>query len=689
MLAVEMSALPPCATGPLLNPDPAPICAGSTTIFSEDWETGGDAGAAARGWTKTSTGFATGLVDWETQPSKNNTRFFHVVGSLPAGRAGSAAFAVDPPVGQEGGGTCAPGGDFSGSHTLDSPLITIPAGVTAAQLSFDHWIASEAGVDGGQVEISRNGGAYQLLPKAACVYNAPNVAFNQAAPVGNNTGPNPSEDAWTGTNLGSAIQGSWGTTLIDLSSVAQPNDTIRIRFTWSQDGCNGIVGWYVDNVRVFSCPVLQAPTLSTGGDYENPDTDGKFTLNWIRPATAIGPDVLQESRTSCAPLLFDNAESGMGNWLTSTTGTGAQPWKADNSKPQRTGNTFNVQGVNAITNADSYLTYKFPISIPAGGQTYLNFLDWDNNEGDDNVLIEVSEDNGATWTSIYLHNRSELGTGAVSFATEPLFAHSINLANYGGKTIRLRFHYSLGAEDRAGSAPFGWYVDDISLVNDNWVDVANTALTSSTQTRPSGTYCYRVRTTFNLGGQPAAGPFSSPLTVTVAPGIASVVSRKVHGGTHDIPMPFTGTPGVECRLGSGANNGSHQLVFQFGAPATFTGAAVTPAAGKTAQVDSTATSGNEVIVNLKNVTDGQIVNLQLLNANDGSGAHTISVPVGFLVGDTNGDHTVNSGDSQQTRNAAGQAPGATNFRTDVNVDNAINSGDSTIVRSHAGNGTGL
>ncbi len=81
-------------------------------------------------------------------------------------------------------------------------------------------------------------------------------------------------------------------------------------------------------------------------------------------------------------------------------------------------------------------------------------------------------DDGGTWDPVYTHNRSELGTGAVSLATEPLFARSVNLASYGGQTIRLRLHYSLGAENRAGSTPFGWYVDDIAIVNEFWLDVS-------------------------------------------------------------------------------------------------------------------------------------------------------------------------------------------------------------------------
>jgi len=109
-----------------------------------------------------------------------------------------------------------------------------------------------------------------------------------------------------------------------------------------------------------------------------------------------------------------------------------------------------------------------------------------------------------------------LGTGPAAFATEPLFQRSVNLANFGGKTIRLRFRYSLGAEDRAGSVPLGWYVDNITIINDNWVDVASTTGTSLLQTKGNGTYCYRVRTTYTLGAETVPSPFSNVVSVTVA-----------------------------------------------------------------------------------------------------------------------------------------------------------------------------
>ncbi len=58
--------------------------------------------------------------------------------------------------------------------------------------------------------------------------------------------------------------------------------------------------------------------------------------------------------------------------------------------------------------------------------------------------------------------------------------------------------------------------------------------------------------------------------------------------------------------------------------------------------------------------------------------------MGVLVGDTNGDGRVNSGDSTQTKNRAGQPTDATNFRSDVTEDGVINGGYSFIARSRAG-----
>ena len=518
MLAVEMSSPPPCNFAPLLNAAPAPLCDGSSDIFSEDWESGED------GWTKTSVGLT---PDWEDS-SKANTRTFKVKGALPEGRTGSAAYARNAPIGEEGGGTCTPGGDYSGQYTVDSPEITIPAGADGVQLRFDHYIATEVTFDGGQVEISRNGGAYELVPQDQYLYNPPNAPFDAAPPVGSNTNPNAGEFAWNGTNTGEQ-GGSWGTTVADLAGMGVvPGDKIKIRFTFSQDGCNGVDGWYVDNIRVYNCPVLGAPVLSIGAGYENPDTNGSYTLTWTRPPGASGPDTLEESTTSCLPLIDDNAEGGIAKWNVTTEGAfSGTNWSPTNGeKPQHDSTTFRARALENTVNASAILTYKDPLAIPAAGTTKLTFLDWNMNESDDGVAVEVSE-NGTTWAPVYTNQRSDLVPfSAELFASEPLFEREVDLTSYKGKTIHLRFRHFVGPENKPGSTPHGWYIDDIKLQNENWTAVGTTSGTSFDVTgRGSGTYCYRVRSTFTFGNVTAQGPFSNIVSVVVAPGVLPAPAR--------------------------------------------------------------------------------------------------------------------------------------------------------------------
>ena len=89
-------------------------------------------------------------------------------------------------------------------------------------------------------------------------------------------------------------------------------------------------------------------------------------------------------------------------------------------------------------------------------------------------------------------------------------------------------------------------------------------------------------------------------------------------------------------------------------------------------------------VNLTGVTNAQRITVTLLGVNNGTNTGNVSVPMGVLIGDTNGDGFVNAGDALQTRNRSGQATDATNFRSDVNTDGFVNSGDTTAVRSRSG-----
>lgn len=224
--AVELRTPPAfCNFQPMLNPDaPAQDCVVET--FFEDFETD-----PAERW----------ILSNEGVYAEYTPRDWQWTSNVPSGGSGHAFFAEnDPDLGD-----CTPGSDDqSGVVHLESPSIVLGANPV---LSFDHWVSTESGYDGGNVKISVNGGAFEVIQPYAFTFNAYNSSLNTTG----NTNPLAGEAAFTGTNGGS-VTGSWGQSQVDLGSYASTGDTVRLRFDFGMDGCGGITGWYIDKVRVCS-----------------------------------------------------------------------------------------------------------------------------------------------------------------------------------------------------------------------------------------------------------------------------------------------------------------------------------------------------------------------------------------------------------------------------------------------------
>ena len=156
-------------------------------------------------------------------------------------------------------------GDASSVDSITSPAIDLPgARQKSPRLTFDHSIASEFNVDGGQVWISVNGGAFTLVPTAAYTFNPPNSTLLTAA--AGNTNPMAGQRAFTGSD-GGEVTTDWGQTIVDLSAAgAGPGDTIQVRFDMGRDGCGGLFGWYVDNVVVSTCKPHKAGRRPAGSE---------------------------------------------------------------------------------------------------------------------------------------------------------------------------------------------------------------------------------------------------------------------------------------------------------------------------------------------------------------------------------------------------------------------------------------
>jgi PKD repeat protein len=295
MLAVEMSTPPTqCGFKPLLDKNPPAQCAGATPILSEGFEAG------LNGWTLSNNPF----------PGDSPRPYFNWTtrSALPKARTGSAAFALN-----DRGGTCAPGGDHSGTYALTSPAIQVPANGTTLHLRFTHYVETEATYDGGNVKISVNSGAFNIVPQDKFIYNAPKSKLSAAPPLGQNTNPKAGEWAWHGAD-GGEVTGSWGTSVIDLSSLAKPGDTIKIQFDFGADGCNGVTGWFVDDVSAYSCgtATATAPTASFTATPNPAQTNQSVTFDG---SASHGNGNPQPTITSYA-WTFGDGTSGSGKVVT-------------------------------------------------------------------------------------------------------------------------------------------------------------------------------------------------------------------------------------------------------------------------------------------------------------------------------------------------------------------------------------
>ncbi|HMJ05698.1 MAG TPA: S8 family serine peptidase [Chthoniobacterales bacterium] len=159
--------------------------------------------------------------------------------------------------------------------------------------------------------------------------------------------------------------------------------------------------------------------------------------------------------------------------------------------------------------------------------------------------------------------------------------------------------------------------------------------------------------------------------------LLSAVSRKVHGsaGTFDIPLPLSGEPGVECRSAA-----FHTVVFTFNNPVVSGSASVTSGTGSAA---APSFSGNTMTVALNGVTDVQKITVTLsgVTGSVGQVLPATSVSMNMLVGDTNGNKTVNSSDIGEVKAASGAPLDQTNFHADVVVSGSINTTDISMVKS--------
>ncbi|WP_221392052.1 M4 family metallopeptidase [Dyadobacter sp. NIV53] len=242
--AVEMRTENTCGYEPILKPVAA-ICSGGlpeNAFFYEDFESGID------DWTFSNSGIA---QSWTPRNWVQDD-------TAPGSRQGKVMYGVTPPTGD-----CETIFQI-GLISITSPVITIPTGSSGPfHLAFDQFIATEWGYDGGNVRYRINSGEWKLVPLSAFTVNGYNATLSTTNE--NSDNPLQGQPGFSGHDPGS-VTGSWGQSRINLTSLGlTQGQSIEFRWDLGTDGCDGVEGWYIDDVRVYSCstPSVQFVNSST------------------------------------------------------------------------------------------------------------------------------------------------------------------------------------------------------------------------------------------------------------------------------------------------------------------------------------------------------------------------------------------------------------------------------------------
>ncbi|MCX6879830.1 MAG: putative Ig domain-containing protein [Verrucomicrobia bacterium] len=206
---------------------------------------------------------------------------------------------------------------------------------------------------------------------------------------------------------------AWARPEFDLS--AYSGKTVRLGFYFYSDNNSVTVGsgWYIDDIQVITGAL---PVFSSPETFEDSAATDRWTADygmWEIGAPTSGPGAAHGGTTCLATNL-----------------TGSYPY-------------------NQSSRVRSSL-----FTVPAASENpRLRFWHWWSMSTSDSGKVQVSIDNGATWTDL---SGQYVGSGGGVWS-RPEF----NLSSYAGKTVRLGFYFY--SDNNSSTVGSGWYIDDVRI----------------------------------------------------------------------------------------------------------------------------------------------------------------------------------------------------------------------------------